>query len=88
MKKLELVTVHFKDFAGNFIFNLNCTMRKKNISNNKRTIPSRSKFTENKLKARVKQEHFLANMELLPKNLRVTKPLHFLLIDLGVLIGF
>ena len=28
MKKLELVTIHFEDFAGNFIFNLNCTMGK------------------------------------------------------------
>ena len=28
MKKLELVTVHFEDFANNFIFNLNCAMGK------------------------------------------------------------
>ena len=87
MKKLELVTVYFENFVGNFIFNLNCTMGK-NISNNKSSIPFRSKFTRNKLEARVKQEHFMANMELLPKNLRVIKPLHFLLLDLGVLIGF
>ena len=87
MKKLELVTVHFEDLASNVIFNLNCTMEK-NISNNKRTIPSRSKIIENKLEVRVKQEHFLANIELLPKNPRVIKPLLFLLVDLRVLIGF
>ena len=87
MKKLELVTIHFEDFSGNFLFNLNCTMGK-NISNKKRSIPSRLKFTENKLEVRVKQEHFLANMELLPKNPRVMKPLQFLLVNLGVLIGF
>ena len=81
MKKLELVTVHFEDFVGNFIFNLKCTMGK-NITNNKRSIPSRSKFIGNKLEARVKQEHFLANMELLPKNPRVMKPFHFLLVNL------
>ena len=77
MKKLELVTANFEDFAGNFIFNLNCTMGK-NISNNQRSIPSRSKFTSNKLEARVKQENFLANLELLPKNPRIMKPLHLL----------
>jgi len=87
MKKLELATVHFEDFADNFIFNLNFTMGK-NISNNKRSISFTSKFTKNKLEARVKQVHFLANMELLPKNPRVMKSLHFLLVNLGVLIGF
>jgi len=60
----------------------------KNISNNKKTIPSRSKFIENKLEVRVKQENFLVDMELLPKNPRVMKSLHFLLVNLGVLIGF
>jgi len=29
MKKFDFVTVHFKDFADNFIFNLNYTMGKK-----------------------------------------------------------
>ena len=87
MKKLELVTVHFEDFTDNFIFNLNCTPGKI-ISNNKRSIPSSSKFTGNKLEMRVKQEHFLANMALLPKKPRDMKPIHFLLVDLGFLIGF
>ena len=81
MKKLELVIVHFDDFAGNFIFNLNCTMVK-NISNKKRFVPFRSKFTGNKREVRVKQENFLANIELLPKNPRVIKPIHFLLVHL------
>jgi len=76
MKKLELVTIHFEDFVSNFIYNLNYTVGK-NISNKKRFIPSRLKFNINKLEARVKQEHFLANTELLPKNPRVIKPLHF-----------
>ena len=79
MKKLELVTVLFEDFAGNFIFNLNCTMGK-NISNNKR-------FIGNKLEASVQQEHFLSNMELLTKNPRIMEPLHLFLVNLGVLIG-
>jgi len=81
------VTIHFEYFVGNLIFNLNYSIGK-NISNNKRPIPSGLKFTENKLEPRVKQEHFLVNKELLPKNPRVMKPLHFLLVNLGVLIGF
>ena len=86
MEGLQLVTIHFKNSASSFIFYMYNTMGE-NVSNNERTIPPRSKLTNYQFQAGVKQQHILANMELLTKEPRIVKSLDSLFIDVRVLIS-
>ena len=67
MKQLKAMSINYENLIGVQASNLNCTIRK-TLSHNKRSYPSRTEFTKNKLEARVVEEDFLPKGELLPRN--------------------
>ena len=85
IKILEAMTINFEHFVGGFTLNFYCTMRK-NINNNERTKPPRTKLTRHKFEARVVEKDFLTNSELFSYQHLIMKEFSLLLVDPGVLI--